>query len=129
MSKFKLNDAITKKTFLTFVLGLLFFYVMNVLLESESIDPKIKFIIYVCFMFILVLFGIERPGVGAFMNDVFTALRDGKLTAEEKVFLIESATDNIFSYWANLKAVVAKGSISYGGWKGWFKKKKKLDLE
>jgi len=67
----------------------------------------VKFLSYTALTTALVLYGIERPGLAKFFVDLFGALRDGKLTAEEKVFLIESATDNIFSQWANLKAIVS----------------------
>jgi len=112
MARIKLNDAIALKTFLSYVIAILFFFIMNVVLKDDMIVEHwwqigwVKFIAYMSLTTALVLFGIERPGLAKFFVDLFAALRDGKLTAEEKIFLIESATDNIFSEWANLKAVV-----------------------
>lgn len=116
MFKAKLNDAISVKTFVSYVIAIIFFFVMNVVLGTNVIDlinvfhwyqlGWVKFLFYTVITTILVLFGIERPGIAKFFVDLFAALRDGKLSAEEKLYLIESATDNIFSQWANLSAVV-----------------------
>ena len=109
MSKIKLNDAITKSSFIGFVVAIGIFYFMNVEIEWEwPLPPKVKYILYVIFIALLVILEIPRPGISKFMMDVFEALNDGKLTPAEKLNLIQSAKDNLFGQWADLSAIVAK---------------------
>ena len=109
MAKIKLNDAITKSSFIGFVIAICIFYFMNVEIEWEwPLPPKVKYILYVIFIALLVILEIPRPGISAFMMDVFKALNDGKLTPAEKLNLIQSAKDNLFGQWADLSEIVAK---------------------
>ena len=109
MSKIKLNDAITKKAFLGFMIAIAIFYFMNIDVEWVwPLPANLKFIVYVSLMGILVILEIPRPGIAKFMTDVFEALNDGKLTPAEKLSLIQSAKDNLFGQWADLSRLVAE---------------------
>ena len=109
MAKIKLNDAITKSSFIGFVIAIGIFYFMNVDFKIEwPLPTEVKFILYVLLTSMLVILEIPRPGIAKFMMDVFKALNDGKLTPAEKLNLIQSAKDNLFGQWADLSEIVAK---------------------
>ena len=108
MVKIQLNDAITKKSFIGYMIAIFIFYFMNVDVEwTWPLASNLKFIFYVFLMGVLVILEIPRPGISKFMVDVFEALNDGKLTPEEKLQIIQSAKDNLFGQWADLSQVVA----------------------
>lgn len=109
MSKIQLSDAITKKSFIGFVIAIFIFFAMNVDLEWEwPLPTELKFVLYVFMMAGLVILEIPRPGISKFMMDVFEALNDGRLTPEEKLAIIQSAKDNLFGQWADLSAIVER---------------------
>jgi len=109
MVSVQLNDAITKKSFIGFVIAIFIFYFMNVeVVVAWPLPSNLKFILYVFLIGALVILEIPRPGISMFMMDVFKALSDGKLTPEEKLQIIQSAKDNLFGQWADLSEIVAK---------------------
>lgn len=109
MVNIQLNDAITKKSFIGFMIAIFIFFFMNVEVEwTWPLASNLKFVFYVFLMGILVILEIPRPGISKFMIDVFEALNDGKLTPEEKLQIIQSAKDNLFGQWADLSQLVAK---------------------
>ena len=109
MSKIQLNDAITKKSFIGFMIAIFIFFFMNVEVEfAWPLPTPLKFVLYVAMMGLLVILEIPRPGISKFMMDVFEALNDGKLTPTEKLAIIQSAKDNLFGQWADLSKIVAE---------------------
>ena len=105
--KIKLTDAITKKAFIGFIIAIFLFFFTNVPIDWKDIKDW-KFILYVLAVGILIILEVPRPGISAFMTDVFLALNDGKLTPVEKLQIIQSAKDNLFGQWADLSQVVAE---------------------
>jgi len=110
MSKIQTSDAITKNAFVGFVIAIFVFFFMNVSIDWNDWwhSSALKFALYVLLMAFLVIVEIPRPGIAAFLTDVFGALNDGRLTPEEKLQLIQSAKDNLFGQWAELSAIVAQ---------------------
>jgi cobalamin biosynthesis protein CobD/CbiB len=105
--KLKVNDAITMKSFVGFVIAVFVFFFMNVSFSLEW-SLSFKFLLYVTLTAMIMILGIQRPGITAFMRDVFEALNDGRIDASEKLRLIQSAKDNLFSTWAELTEEVYK---------------------
>jgi len=108
--RIKLTDAITKKAFIGFMITIFIFFFMNV--DIDWTDwTELKFVIYVLMIGALVVLEIPRPGISAFMTDVFVALNDGKLSPSEKLQIIQSAKDNLFGQWADLSNAVEEEKI------------------
>ena len=108
--KLKLTDAITKKAFIGFIITIFIFFFMNV--DIDWTDwTELKFVVYVLMIGALVILEIPRPGISAFMTDVFVALNDGKLTPAEKLQIIQSAKDNLFGQWADLSNAVEEEKV------------------
>lgn len=57
---------------------------------------------------LVMLFGISHPGITRLIEGIQAALRDGKITPEEKLGLIMLAKDEFLGAWADLANMVAK---------------------
>jgi|GEM_PF-3629397 len=121
--KLKTLDAIPRNQFLGFIVAIVIAFLTNASkLEgdwSEYIylfgwkfiqQPLWSFCIgffgNTLILTLVVVFGIERPGVNHFVTELIKALRDGKLSPEEKLHLIEILKDEFLGQWADLSNYV-----------------------
>lgn len=57
---------------------------------------------------LLILLGISHPGINHFLSELIEVLRDGKLSPEEKLHLIEVFKDEFLGGWADLTQLVVQ---------------------
>ena len=88
----KLIDTITPKMFMGFFAAILIFFISNVRIEWWTwTDGAFRFLVYAFIMFLLVLLGIDRPGIFSFLQKVFQIATNSKYSAVQKESLIRTA--------------------------------------
>jgi hypothetical protein len=111
--KIKLQQSIGIKAFIGFVVAINLFFITTVGIPTDSWkifigDSKTKFLLYVDGISILLCLGITRPSFNKFFSELVLALRDFKLSAEERLHLIEVLKDEFLGNYADLTIEVAK---------------------
>ena len=117
--KLKTLDAIPTKQFAGFVIALLISFFTNIdkllgnwdqLIWNWIPEPLMDFMLgffgNTIILVLVIVFGIERPGINNFITKLIEALRDGKLTPEEKLELINALKDEFLGQWADLTSLV-----------------------
>jgi hypothetical protein len=121
MSTIKLNETVSRKAFIGFIVAVIFFMITNfdTLLGDWNVTGWFgipiciwnyfwKTLVYTIGTGIIILLGINNPGINHFITKLLEALRDGTITPEEKLDLIQTAKDEFLGQWADLSNLVAK---------------------
>ncbi len=111
--KIKLQQSIGIKAFIGFIVAINIFFITTVGIPTESWkifigDNRTKFLLYLDGIAILLCLGITRPSVNKFLSELILALRDFKLSAEERLHLIEILKDEFLGNYADLSIEVSK---------------------
>ena len=114
-TKLKILDAIPRGQFLGYVIAMLIAFLTNMgklngdwttFVFLEFPDPLWDFLLGFlanwAIITLVVMLGIERPGINHFITELMKALRDGKLSPEEKLHLINLIKDEFLGQWADL---------------------------
>lgn len=117
----KINETVSRKAFIGFVVAVIFFMITNIdtLNGNWAITGWFglpicvwnyfwKILIYTIGTALILLLGINNPGINKFIVALQQALRDGTITPQEKLNLIELAKDEFLGAWADLTQLVAK---------------------
>ena len=117
--KIKTLDAIPRNQFRGFVIAIVISFITNadkLIGDWEEMflnwipDPLWQFILgfggNLIILYLVVTFGIERPGINNFLSKLMEALRDGKLDPAEKLILINALKDEFLGQWADLSNMV-----------------------
>ena len=108
-TKLKILDAIPTSQFIGFVIAIIIFILTNIGLDWEKDglqSPTIKVIGYIIAAALIVSLGIKKPGFAGFMSKLIETLRDGKISPEEKLQLIEAFKDEFLGQWADLSSMI-----------------------
>lgn len=104
IKNFKPNTAISRAGFIGFIIMLMITFIMEVWLETSpsviSIPTYVKFIIYIIGYGGVVILGVDKPDIKKFLNTVWDAISDGKVTAEEAINIVRSAWFVLFGFFA-----------------------------
>jgi hypothetical protein len=122
-TKVVIAETVSKKAFLSFIIAIVIFMVTNVdilvngdwttrvwLIPSCLWYYLLKVLGYTFITGLLILFGIQHPGISRLIEGIQDALRDGKITPQEKLGLIMLAKDEFLGAWADLAAMVTPKS-------------------
>jgi len=120
-AKVKIADTISRGAFISFVIAIFLFMITNAdILVNGDWDTKVigiptclfyyilKVSGYILITALLIIFGIKHPGINVFVTELIEVLRDGKLTPEEKIHLIDVFKDEFLGGWADLSNLVAE---------------------
>jgi hypothetical protein len=120
-SQIKVAEQVSRKAFIGFVVAVIFFMITNA--DTLVGDWTVlgwfqlplcvwnyfwKILVYTLGTAIILLLGINHPGINNFINALLKALRDGTITPQEKLNLIEIAKDEFLGEWADLTQLVAQ---------------------
>lgn len=118
--KLVIAEMVSRNTFLAFLVSVVIFMVTNLGMLDQVSERVIlgfpehiwlyilKVLGYSCLTALTILFGISHPGITKLIEGIQNALRDGKITPEEKLGLIMLAKDEFLGAWADLANMVAK---------------------
>ena len=111
-SEEKINQSISRNGFIGFVVSVIISFIMEFVLGNEEakiqIPNWVKFIIYMIMISLVLIFGVEKPNMMAFLKTVRDALADGKLTAEEAMAIIRQGWFLLLGFWADVSQVAQK---------------------
>ena len=96
----KMSKTISIQSFLGFVIACVVTLLTN--------DVLITALIYCCGYAVLTILGIDKPGLGKFVVELFRILNDSKTTIDEKIAAIRDAVQKLVGLWVDLDTLKAK---------------------
>ncbi len=119
VANIKVADTISRNAFISFCAAIVVFLFSNAdILVYGDWDTKIiglpsclfyyilKVLGYTLVTALLLLFGIKHKGINTFITELIAVLRDGKISPEEKLHMIDIFKDEFLGGWADISSLV-----------------------